>query len=559
MKRLSKVILFCSAGLILLLVAGVIASSLYLKSPRAQAQIEDALSDALGTPIQITNLSFNLWSDLKINGITVPAPDGSTNQFLTAREFTAEYRLLPLTVKTLVIPKMVLLEPVITWPQNEEGRWVWPKRQKEKAKSPDKKEGVKGQSKSGFEVVIRSLEIQNGHVTMLDREKNPMFVGEGVNVKFTRLERDNLEGSLAAEHLTWAGIFHGEKVTTPFTYREDTLSLSDLAATVAGGKMSGNLKVATKGDEAPMNVDMTFADINFGTLAADNGWAERGVAGRLFGQLRLNGKTREMARAEGRGTIEVKDARFEKLDLFQTIGQVLEIDELANLQLREATAKIRIADEKAFVDSLVLGTPNLRITANGVARFDKKLKLDAKLAVDSKLAGRLPRFVLDEFSAADSDSMRAIEFKITGQIDKPKTDLAEKLIGKKIGGQVTELISSLFGGKKKEDKEKDQEKKKKKDKKKEDSADNDDEPPTPLPNDQSDAARPAPRRPSPCHSFPANESCRRHRARHPLASSTDRLASLDGTGEKRDLFQSRRPRSWRARTRSVRGHRIAWD
>ncbi|MEO8352987.1 MAG: AsmA-like C-terminal region-containing protein, partial [Chthoniobacteraceae bacterium] len=479
--------------LILLLVAGVIASSFYLKSPRARAQIEEALSDALGTPIQITNLSFNIWSDLEINGITVPAPDGSADRFLTAREFTAEYRLLPLTVKTLVIPKMVLREPVMIWPQNEEGRWVWPKRKKEKANVPDKKkEGVKGKSTSGFEVVIRSLEIQNGHITMLDREKNPMFIGEGVTLKFTRLEKDDLEGSLTAEHLTWAGVFPTHHVTTPFIYREDTLSLPDLAADVAGGKMRGSLKVATNGKDAPMNVDMTFEEINFGTLAAENGWAERGVAGRLFGNVHLNGKTREMARAEGRGRLEVKDARFEKLNLFQTIGQVLEIDELANLQLTEATASLRIADEKAFVESLVLGTPNLRITANGVARFDKKLKLDAKLAVDSNLAGRLPGFVLDEFSAASSESMRAIEFKISGQIDKPKTDLAEKLIGKKIGGQVTELISSLFGGRQDKDSGKDGDKKRKKDKKKADRAEKDDDPSTSLESDPSDEAQPPP-------------------------------------------------------------------
>jgi hypothetical protein len=54
------------------------------------------------------------------------------------------------------------------------------------------------------------------------------------------------------------------------------------------------------------------------------------------------------------------------------------------------------------------------------------------------------------------DGRYSLDFKISGKASKPKTDLAEKLIGGRVQDKVIDLLGGLFGtksGKKNEDKQ----------------------------------------------------------------------------------------------------------
>ncbi len=96
-------------------------------------------------------------------------------------------------------------------------------------------------------------------------------------------------------------------------------------------------------------------------------------------------------------------------------------------------------------------------------RFDGKVALDAHLAVNESLAKKLPTFVRDSLTETDPAGLPVVPFRITGKANHPKTDLAEKIVGKRLGDQFENVLSSLFGGKKKnDDKKKDEKKKKKK-------------------------------------------------------------------------------------------------
>ncbi|MEI9897418.1 MAG: hypothetical protein WDN28_27070 [Chthoniobacter sp.] len=88
---------------------------------------------------------------------------------------------------------------------------------------------------------------------------------------------------------------------------------------------------------------------------------------------------------------------------------------------------------------------------------------------------------------------RAIGFVINGSIDKPKTNLLDKLIGQKINNQFGDVLGTIFGGDKKpeDDKPKKEDKKKKKDKDK--AAQNAATPAAPTPP----AATPEPATPAP--------------------------------------------------------------
>lgn len=472
MKAVSKGILWSLGALVALAIAGLVALNLYLQSPTAQAQIQEAIGDALGTPIEITNTHLTPWSDLRINGIRVPAAEGSSGTFAEAPSFTAKYRLLPLFSKQLVVTRMTLDAPKLAWRQNSEGRWVWPGSQKEedpseprepKAKKKKKRRGerLEGKSKSGFEVLIEGLEVQNGTVDLQDAEGRPILTASEVNIDFSRLAAHDISGTLRIGKLAWSAL-RFEEMTTPFQIAEGTLDLSEIESQLAGGQVRGSFQMQIEDEELPMEMKLSLEGVDLNKIAAEAGWSDGSVSGRLRGSVDLKGSAKKIARAEGRGRLELEHGHFQQLEIFQTIGQVLAIDELTNLQLSEATADFRIADEKAFIEPLTLATPDLRLTGKGVARFDSKLSLDARLAVSEKLAKRLPGFVRDSFSDADAEKMRAIDFKVGGKITGPKTDLAEKLVGKKVGQEVQDLLSGLFGVKKKKEEKKDEKKDEKK-------------------------------------------------------------------------------------------------
>lgn len=469
-KAVSKGILWSLGSVVALAAAGLVALNLYLQSPTAQSQIQEAIGDALGTPIQITNTHLTPWSDLRINGIRVPATDGSSGPFAEAPSFTASYRLLPLFSKQLVVTRMTLDAPKLAWRQDSEGRWVWPGaakeiepiepiEPKEKKKKKRRGEHLEGQSKSGFEVLIEDLQVRHGTVDLQDAQGHSILTATDVTIDFSRLAAHDISGTLTIGKLSWSAL-QFEEMTTPFRMAEGMLDLPEIESQLAGGQVRGSFQMQTELDGLPMEMKLSLQGVDLSKIAADAGWSDGSVSGRLRGAIDLKGSAKQFARAEGRGRLELERGHFQQLEIFQTIGQVLAIDELTNLRLSEATADFRIADEKAFIEPLTLATPDLRLTGKGVARFDGKLSLDARLAVSEKLAKRLPGFVRDSFSEADGEKMRGIDFKVGGKITGPKTDLAEKLVGKKVGQEVQDLLSGLFGvKKKKEEKKKDEEKK----------------------------------------------------------------------------------------------------
>ncbi len=467
-NRVSKAILIAAGGLAALVAAGAIGVNLYVQSPGAQARIQAELSQALNVPLEITHTTVTPWSGLRISGLAVP---GDGRKLLEADSFTARYRLLPLFKKRLVISEMLLDSPRIVWAQNDEGKWVLPLLPDKKPKSetgPGEKPATqkKEREKGAFEVEVAGLEIRHGSIEMLDAQGEPFATASDVNMAWSFADPTQVAGTLSAARMTWKETLVFTAVRSPFRHTHGELTFPALEAALAEGAVRGSLRVQTGEKGSPFAVALSFEKVDLARLTAEAGWQPGQAAGALSGNLDLNGNTRKLARLEGTGRLALADGQFRQLDFFQTIGQVLQIAELSNLRLREAHADFHLADEKTYIDDLMLETPDLSLGAKGTARFDGKLALDAQLAVSDRLSRQLPGFVRDNFDLTDAAGRKAISFKISGKTDKPKYDLLDRIVGQQIGAQFDDLVSSIFGGgKKKKDDGKDgkESKKKKKD------------------------------------------------------------------------------------------------
>ncbi|MDB6154469.1 MAG: hypothetical protein JWL90_2922 [Chthoniobacteraceae bacterium] len=464
MNRISKAILIALAGLAAIVVVLIIAINLYVQSPGTQARIQEELSKALKLPLTITNSSLSPWSDLRINGITIPSSSG--DNFLEASSFSARYRLLPFLRRQLVIYEMQIESPRIVWTQNAAGKWVLPTLAKAPANAAEKKTEKETRppkaKKEGVEVSLNGFKVHNGTVELFDLEKKRVALLNDVEMDYSMMTSERIEGTITVGKLNYGDRFFFENVRSPFTYAGGELTLPELHALVAGGSLGGNFNLKTQEKASPFIAGVKFEKVDAARLSSEAGWAPGQAAGILAGSMDVHGSSRQIARAEGKGQISLANGQFRQLEFFQTIGQILQIEELANLRLNRADADFHIGSEKAYVDSFLLEAFDLKLTAQGVIRFDGKVILDARLAVNETLANKLPNIVRNTLSETDSDGLPVVPFKISGKVDRPKTDLAEKMIGKKLGDQFENVISSIFGGKKRPDDKKPDDKKKKK-------------------------------------------------------------------------------------------------
>ncbi|HEX8680521.1 MAG TPA: hypothetical protein VF683_11200, partial [Chthoniobacterales bacterium] len=121
------------------------------------------------------------------------------------------------------------------------------------------------------------------------------------------------------------------------------------------------------------------------------------------------------------------------------------IEELSQLRFDEAHVKYHITPGVVNIDELLLSSPNIRVASRGKIGFDGKLRLDSQLAINDQIRDQLFRGMRESFRPTEEPGFAAVDFKVSGTVERPKTNLMGKLMGrelKDLGG----VISSFLGG-----------------------------------------------------------------------------------------------------------------
>jgi hypothetical protein len=460
-KKLSKAILITLSVMLTLGIIAVVGANLYVQSAGVQARLQEEMSKALRMPLTVTNTSLTPWSGLRITGITIP--HAGTN-LLEAASFRARYRLWPLLSKRLVIYEMNVDQPKVVWQQNAEGKWVLPTARAAEEKSASAQTPARQEKKkSDFQVTVEGFQIQRGSMELLDQNQKSIATFTDVHVDFDRLEEKHMTGTATIGRAVWAGNLVLDQVRTSFSYVDGALSLPDFAANAGGGPVTGTLAVEFGKPKSPFVNTLAVERVDIARLTTEAGWPAGQAAGILSGTLDLKGTWDEFARAEGRAKLSLREGKFREMPMLEMIGQGLQIRELVEGKFEDSHAEIRIADEKAFIESLTMKADRLQLSANGLVRVDGKLQLATRLTAENELLDRLPGFIARKFTAGNGG--RYIDFNITGKTNKPKTDLIDKIMGQQIEAQLNDFISGLFPTtqKKDEPKKAGEDKKKKKD------------------------------------------------------------------------------------------------
>lgn len=428
----------------------LLCTNIYLQSSTVQQRIRESVTRQIGTDVKIRTTSYTPWSGLVLRGIEVPDPTAPKMNILEAKALRIRFSFLPLFNKRFVIYDCSLYEPMLIVRQLASGDWIAPLPGKVKAvppaepSSPGKPEAPRVVG-AAFKAEVQRLRLIGGTVAFLDAKNRTVLMLESVDIDANVSDNIAAAGTFDVGTTDISGYLHPRKVGGPFTWDGEVLDLPQIQGTLAGGEIAGSYHLVALGDPR-FDLNVSVKDARLKKLFAE-AHAEPGKTdGNLIGQLHLTGDPRNSALTTGTGHFELISAKLKPVDFLIKLGELLQVEELQLLQLKDAKMDITVREEKIWIDNLTMQSENLILKATGPVRFNGKMDLDASLLVNRKLQQQLRGVLGKNFVKTDDPEYQRLDFNVTGHIDSPKTDLLDKLIGINIGQDIGGMLKSLFRG-----------------------------------------------------------------------------------------------------------------
>ena len=481
LRRIALIALGVVIGLGAILLIGV---NLYVQSQGAQAKIQQELSRRLGTPLEIRSMSVTPWGGLELSGITIAQTSAvGPRHFLEAKTFRLRVRFLSLFSRRLVIKEISLINPNVVWPQDAEGKWRLPSSQElppsvasaKQAASVSQPQGEsesvqmnpasvltstpanlssasqvplnskppRGEPRLAVAPEVRRVSVKNGNFTFLDQTGGLLASFSGVDFRTNIRSALALHGDTKVGKISLRDRFFLEQLRSQLRYEPDVLELSKISARSATGEINGYFAMQPEAEDSPFTTSVKFHDVLADQIVENAGGPKGMVNGKLEGSFQASGKTADPSALIGNGEIFLRDGRIQQYSLLVLLGQVLQIEELKELNLEQAEAKYHLSPGLVTIDELILRSPNIRLTASGTVGFDGKLKLDSQLAINERIRGQLFKAIRENFQPTNEPGYSAIDFQIVGTVERPSTNLVERLVGR----DLSSMINSFFGGK----------------------------------------------------------------------------------------------------------------
>ena len=477
MQTLGRLLLWLLGGVVVLVCILLIGVNLYVQSQGTHHRIQQELSQRLNTPLQLRQISLTPWSGLQLNGITIPQEGQLEGNFLQAQSFQLRVQFWSLFSDRLVIRQVSLVKPEVVWAQNSSGQWRLPELPRKKRLPPARSASAPPVSATGslpaastsapvaavapnepvfaetpapvFTPEVQRVKLKDGNFTFLDSSGKLIARFAGLDFHSSFRTATMITGNASVETISLRDRFFIEDLESPLRYDPTKLAFSNISAHAAGGVINGHFEMQLQADDSPFTASVKFRDLQAEKLIVNAGGPAGIIQGRVEGFLEAAGKTADSNALEGRGEIVLRDGKLQQYSLLVALGQILRIDELMQLQLEQAEVRYHIRPGIVTIDELLLRSPNVRLTATGTINFRGKLDLDSRLALNDKVRRQLFAPIRENFQPLqDPPGYAAVDFKVSGTVDRPKTDLMDKLVGRDLrdlGG----VISSLFGHPKK--------------------------------------------------------------------------------------------------------------
>jgi hypothetical protein len=209
------------------------------------------------------------------------------------------------------------------------------------------------------------------------------------------------------------------------------MALENISAQVSGGELHGHFHVDLKTADFPYDVHVQITGVNLNKILGRPGGILDQAHGTLEGNLEIAGYIRAPSRASGGGFLEVKAGYLDQYPVLKELGRWTQIDELQRLELEQALSRFSVVGQDIKVNSLKLISKNCQVDLWGTVQSAEKLALNGRLTVSQFLSQKIPNELEENFATATDGRSRYLDFRVTGSLMRPQTDLFQRIIGDK--------------------------------------------------------------------------------------------------------------------------------
>jgi type II secretion system protein N len=445
-KPFLRIALWSVASVFLVWCIGLLGINLYIQSPGVQRDLRDSFSESLGLPLEVFRITFTPWDGLTFEDVTVGGPDSET-PILKAGNLKVRCDYLALLRRKIIVREIVLRHvdlrvPLAAMKETLETtkRSVAPSPTANSAQSlslapaetahRSKSLSIRDTLTRKFWVEIQKFKLKDATIALvrLDGTTAAVFHGLDCTLNF---QHGNYLGRVHADNAMIGETISLDDIGSPVRFNGGSLALEDVCARVSGGDLNGTFTVNFSNADLPYRLELKASGIDVNEVTNRTSSFLDRAHGTLEGSFELTGDGRDSSQAAGAGTLEIKSGYLDQYPMLQEIGRWTQIDELQRIDLEEADSNFHVVGSRVQVDSVRLISKNCRINLAGTVEDAQRLDLKGRLTITQFLSQKIPNELEDNFVNADDGRSRYLDFEVSGSIQKPETNLFERIIGDK--------------------------------------------------------------------------------------------------------------------------------
>jgi len=252
MKKCLKWFAAAVSGIVLLIVIAGIAIYFLLPLNKIKDLAASALSKQLHREVKIKSVSLNIFSGIKLKGLTIGNRQGFANRpFISASSIELRYAFWPIFQKKLIIPEATLVKPEILVEKSIKGDFNFSDIFSQKAEKQVKQADA---GKKGFSIdfIVDTFSIKNGKITYLDNISGGQNELKNINVKISGITLSLLKPinfSVSA-----LGAYQGKSAPIKLTGNviidlpSEAVKIPNLLLSIAGESLSADIQIKKRAD-----------------------------------------------------------------------------------------------------------------------------------------------------------------------------------------------------------------------------------------------------------------------------------------------------------------------
>ncbi|MBU3664437.1 MAG: hypothetical protein FGM15_00970 [Chthoniobacterales bacterium] len=448
--------LYALSAIILLIAVAVVAVNVQLQSAAMQSELRKAAMDTIGLPLTVRSTFYTPWDGIRLRGIVIPDMVNAGVNFVEASEFQIRFRLAPLLRRQFVVSSVCLKEAVVTWRQNSGGQWRIPRRALDAKPMPAGSPAAATtpaaepaqETAAPFEVRVEQLQVLRSRMVFENRDGWPLLDADGITASASLDANGDAKGTAGIPEAVLAGLLVATGLESGFALDGGNLSFPDIRGDVSGGALSGSGRIATKQEGSPYRWSLRLDGLDMARLTLPSSFGGTRIEGRLSTDVELEGRNAPGRTVAGHGRVKIDEGRLVPSPYLQGLGEILGIREARGVNLKEATADLRLDDDLLHIEPIWLRAEEFAVELSGTVTRTGTLDLRGHLLLSPPVAARLTSLTRREIPESNRESFSGyheVRFRVTGTLEKPSSNLASSLFGGGAGGRVGELFLNLIG------------------------------------------------------------------------------------------------------------------